>query len=95
MPGRNDTIRLRHMLDASRKAVKYLQRRTRKDLDTDEQLVLSLTRLLEILGEAAGKVSKEEQGVSSKIPWPQIVGMRNRLIHAYFDVDLDEVWKTV
>lgn len=95
MPRHNDSIRLRHMLDASSKAVKYLRRRTRKDLNTDEQLALSLTRLLEIIGEAAGKVSQEGQITSSKIPWPKIIGMRNRLIHAYFDVDLNEVWRTV
>ena len=91
----DDAARLRHMLDAALKAVEFIEGRNRGDLDTDEQLTLSLTRLLEIVGEAAGKVS--EQGCKScpEIPWPQVVGMRNRLIHGYFEVDLDEIWRTV
>jgi uncharacterized protein with HEPN domain len=50
---------------------------------------------IEIIGEAASKISKEKQTELSQIPWSQIIAMRNRLIHAYFDVDLDIVWKTV
>ena len=95
MPRHEDLVRLRHMLDAAQKAVKYAHGHSRKDLEADEPLVLSLTRLLEIFGEAAGKVSKEGQKTYSNIPWPQVVGMRNRLVHAYFDVDLDQIWETV
>jgi len=95
MPQREDSVRLRHMLDAAQKAVEFTQHRSRGDLNTDEQLAFSLTHLLEIVGEAAGKVSAESQKAYPKIPWPQIVGMRNRLIHAYFDIDLDEIWRTV
>ena len=95
MTRHDDRVRLRHMLDACLKAIKFLQHRTRKDLNNDEELVLALTRLLEIVGEAAGKVSKERRAASPKIPWLQIAGMRNRLIHACFDVDVDEVWRTV
>lgn len=95
MPRHEDWVRLRHMMDAAQKAVKYMRGRQREDLETDEPLVLSLTRLLEILGEAAGKVSKEGQKAFPNIPWPQVVGMRNRLIHAYFDVDLEQIWETV
>lgn len=95
MPQREDSVRIRHMLDAARKAMEFTQRRHRGDLDEDEQLTFSLTHLLEILGEAAGKVSTECQKASPQIPWPKIVGMRNRLIHAYFDVDLDEIWRTI
>lgn len=90
-----DGVRLRHMLEAAQKAVKYIRGHQRQDLELDEPLVLSLTRLLEILGEAAGKVSKEGQKACPEIPWPQVVGMRNRLIHAYFDVDLDQIWETL
>ena len=61
----------------------------------DRKLVLSLVRLVEVIGEAAGQVSKEFQTAHPEIPWPAIVGMRNRLIHAYFDIDLDRVWDTV
>ena len=95
MSQREDIIRIRHMLDAARKAAEFVRSRHRNDLDRDEQLAFSLTHLLEIIGEAAGKVSAESQKANPAIPWPKIVGMRNRLIHAYFDIDLDEIWRTV
>jgi uncharacterized protein with HEPN domain len=63
-------------------------------LDKDRKLVLSLVKELEIIGEAAGKVSADVRSQNSTIPWQDISGMRNRLIHAYFDVDLDTVWST-
>ncbi len=56
---------------------------------------MALTRCLEILGEAASKVSPETRLRFSSIPFAKIVSMRNRLIHAYFEVDLDVVWATV
>ena len=62
MTQHEDMVRLHHMLDAARKGVEFVQNRSRGDLDKDEQLTLSLTHLLEIIGEAAGKVSKEGQG---------------------------------
>lgn len=95
MPQREDSIRIQHMLDAAKEAVSFVRGKGRGDLDRDRKLLLSLTRLLEVIGEAAGKVSAESQKATTQIPWPKIIGMRNRLIHAYFDVDLDEIWKTV
>lgn len=58
-------------------------------------LVLSLVKSIEIIGEAASRVSKESRERSPEIPWAVIVAMRNRLIHAYYDVDLDRVWDTI
>jgi uncharacterized protein with HEPN domain len=58
-------------------------------------LVLSLVKDIEIVGEAAGKVSQETKNMGEKIPWQDIIDMRNHLIHAYFDVDLDIVWDTI
>ena len=95
MPQREDTVRLRHMLDAAQEAVSFVQGKKRGDLDTDRKLVLSLIRLVEIIGEAATQITKEFQGAHPALPWPLIVGMRNRLIHAYFDIDLDRIWDTV
>ena len=95
MPQREDSIRIQHMLDAAKEAVAFVQGKGRGDLDKDRKLLLSLTRLLEVIGEAARKVSAESQKATPQIPWPKVVGMRNRLIHAYFDVDLDEIWRTV
>ncbi|TAJ85253.1 DUF86 domain-containing protein [bacterium] len=71
------------MLDHAREAVSMVQGRTRTDLDTDRLLNLALVRLLEIIGEAAGRVAKEERDLYPDISWPEIVSLRNRLIHGY------------
>jgi len=83
------------MLDATNEALEFVQGKRRSDLDTDRKLVLSLIKDLEIIGEAAGKISIEVRSQCSAIPWQDIGGMRNRLIHAYFDIDLDVIWSTV
>lgn len=95
MPLLDDGLRLRHMLEAARKAVAFAEHRTRQDLDTDEQFALALTRLLEVIGEAAAAVSDTAREGSPAIPWRSIISTRNRLIHGYFDVDLDVVWSIV
>ena len=92
---RGDRLRLQHMLDAGREAVRFTQGKTRDDLDRDRVLALALVKLLEIVGEAASRVTTESQQAHPDIPWRDIVAMRNRLIHGYFDVDLDRVWDTV
>lgn len=92
---KDDTVRVRHMLDATREALSFVQGKTRDDLERDRQLVLSLIRLIEVIGEAAAQVTEGFQKSHPEIPWAVIVGMRNRLIHAYFDIDLDRVWDTV
>ena len=94
MPDREQT-RLRHMLDAARKARAFMEGRTRDDLDSDEMLMLAIVRLLEILGEAAKAVPYEIKQQRSDIPWRQISGTRDRLIHGYYSVDLDIVWMIV
>ena len=92
---KDDRIRLQHMLDAANEALTFIQGKIRTELDNDRMLVLSLIRELEIIGEAASKISAETRSQNTSIPWQDISGMRNRLIHAYFDVDLDTVWSTV
>jgi len=89
-----DRVRLRHMLDAALEIQQYVQSATRRDLDRDPKLVHSLVHLLEIIGEAANQVSAELREKTLDIPWFIIIGMRNRLIHAYFDIDLNVVWST-
>lgn len=95
MSRRESDIRLRHMLDYANEAVSLIQGRLRADLDTDRLLNLALVRLVEIVGEAAGRVSKDVQRQYPRIPWAQIVGMRNRLIHGYDFLDFDILWQTV
>ena len=90
-----DEDRIRHMLEAALKVTEFSRGRKRSDLEEDEKLTLSLVHLLEILGEAAGKVSPGFRQLHPEIPWNRVSGIRNRLIHGYFDVDLDIVWQTV
>ena len=90
-----DIIRLRHMLDAAREAVSFVAGKSRQELDDNRILVLSTVKDIEILGEAASKVSEEGRDACPEIPWRDIVAMRNRLIHGYFDINLDIVWHTV
>ena len=92
---KSDVIRLRHMFDATLKAVRFSKDKSRSDFNSDEQLILALVRLIEIIGEAACKVSEELTLRYSEIPWRKIIGTRNRLIHAYDDVDIDILWQIV
>jgi uncharacterized protein with HEPN domain len=92
---RQDEVRIKHMLDAATEAVAFSKGASRKQLESDRMLSLSLVRLLEVIGEAAQGVSQEGRQANQNIPWEQMVGMRNRLIHGYFDIDLDIVWQTV
>jgi len=89
----DDVVRLRHILDAIEAAQRFIQGRSRDDLDRDLMLLFALVRAIEIIGEAAAKVSDETRAAIA-LPWPAIVGMRNRLIHAYFDIDKDVLWAT-
>jgi uncharacterized protein with HEPN domain len=91
----NDSVRIHHILDAAREAVGFLEGRHRADLDTDRQLNLSLVQLLEIIGEAARGISPQFRDAHPELPWKSIIGMRDRLIHGYFDINLDVVWETV
>lgn len=83
------------MLEAAQEAQSFIQGKDRSALDTDRVLVLALVKLVEIIGEAAVSISKPTQAIYPQIPWSQIIGMRNRLIHAYHDVDKEIVWKTI
>lgn len=91
----DDRVRLRHMADAIEAALKFIEGRSRSELDADRMLVFALVRAVAIIGEAAVKLSSVGRAELPAVPWSNIVGMRNRLIHAYFDVDLDILWNTV
>lgn len=95
MCSKEDVVRMHHILDAAKEAVLFAQNKTRKSLDKNRMLVLSLVKDVEIIGEAATSVSKECREKYPEIPWRSLIGMRNRLIHAYFDINLDVVWQTV
>lgn len=95
MSNRDPQVSLRQMRDHSREALRMARDRVRGDLDSDRMLNLSLVRLLEIVGEAAGRVPTEERSKYPQIPWLELVGLRNRLIHGYDQVDFDVLWQIV
>ncbi len=76
-------------------AIAFASGRTRSDLKHDRQLLLALVKSIEIVGEAASQVTERTRAQMPDLPWPAIVAMRHRLVHAYFDVDADRVWDTV
>ena len=92
---KDDIIRLRHMLDAATEAESFIEGKNRNDLDRDRKLELALIKCAEIIGEAASSISKESRDNNPQVPWAEIIGMRNRLIHAYFEINLDILWKTL
>jgi uncharacterized protein with HEPN domain len=81
------------MVDAAEQVARFIAGRGREDLDTDEMLLFAVVRAIEIVGEAASKVSEETRAATPAIPWKVVVGMRNRIVHAYWDIDKDIVWK--
>ena len=81
-----DRIRLLHMVEASQAVLRFMAGRQRGDLQTDQMLLFAVLRAIEVIGEAANKVSEDVRVVDTSIPWKAIVGMRNRLIHAYFGI---------
>jgi uncharacterized protein with HEPN domain len=95
MTQHDPSVRLRHMLDNAREAIAMAAGRKREDLDRDRMLQLSLTHLVEIIGEAASRIEPEIRQQHHTIPWSKITGMRNRLIHGYDTIDLDVLWDTV
>jgi uncharacterized protein with HEPN domain len=95
MTQHDDTVRLHHMLDYASEAVDMLHGKERDDLKHDRMLQLALVRLVEIVGEAATRVSEEGQRRYSSLPWQHTRGMRNRLVHGYDKIDLDVLWDTI
>ena len=93
MSRRDDSVPMRHMLDPAREAVAMVRGRSRRDLDTDRMLQLALTRLVEIIREAAKRVTPEGRARFPYIPWQDAVTTRNRFIHGYDTIDYDIVWQ--
>ena len=95
MSRHDDSISMRQMLDHAREAVGIAASGSREDLDRDRILNLAPTRLIEIVGEAATRVTSAAQAEHPAIPWSQIIAMRNRVIHAYDEVDFDILWDVI
>jgi uncharacterized protein with HEPN domain len=83
------------MLDAAREAMAFAAGRVRAELDGDRQLTMALVKEIEIIGEAAYQMAESSRNEVPGIPWPDVIGMRHRLVHAYFEIRLDILWDTV
>ena len=91
----DDRIRLAHLREAAEKAILFSRATTRQGLQDDEVLRLAMTKLVEIVGEAAKQVSQPTRQAMPSVPWSAAARMRDRLVHHYFDIDLDILWATV
>lgn len=92
---KDDDLYLGHMLDMTRKAFDLSRGVTKEAFVVDEKLQLALVHLLQVIGEAARRVSSECQVEHPRIPWGAIVGMRHKVVHDYMGVDIEVVWDTV
>lgn len=95
MSSRDPMVRLLHMRDYAKKAMTMASGKKRTDLYEDEMLRLALTHLVELVGEAASQYPRDLQGQYPQIPWPKLVGMRNKLIHGYDFIDYDILWDAI
>jgi uncharacterized protein with HEPN domain len=86
---KDDLVYIGHMADTARKAASKVQGKTRSEYDQDENLRLALAHLIQVLGEAARRVSPAFQQAHPELPWKQIVGMRHKVVHDYLSVDFD------
>lgn len=94
-PEIEDRASLFDMLVFAREAMTFVRGRKRVDLDLDRGFLRALERVLELIGEAARRISLATREAYPAIPWKDIIGMRNIIAHEYCEVDLDEIWKTM
>lgn len=90
-----DRVRLLHMFDAARDALQFSVGRNRANLDADTMYRRAVIHCIQEIGEAAVRVSEPTRALVPELPWKQIVGMRNRLVHVYFSINLDLVWEVI
>lgn len=95
MNGSRDRKRLKHILDACREIERFTRGKSKDDFLQDRLLQRAIEKDLEIIGEAANQLSPETRSSYPSIPWQDIIGMRNILIHVYFEVDLETIWTTI
>jgi uncharacterized protein with HEPN domain len=92
MSDRDDRLPMHQMLEHAREAVEMIRGRPRAELGTNRMLQLALVHLVQVVGEAGTRVSREGQARHPDVPWSQAIGTRNRMVHGY---DYDVVWDTI
>ena len=91
----DDQTRIKHMIDSSLEAISFLGTISAEELADNRLVSNAIVRSIEIVGEAASQITKSFRDAHPQIPWEKIIGMRNRIVHAYFEVDYEMVWSTV
>ena len=89
-----DKLRLRHIIEATGHIADFINGVSKKEFENDYEKQSAVIRQFEIIGEAAGKLTSEFIKQRKEIDWPKVVGMRHKMIHDYFDVDVSIVWTT-
>ena len=92
---KDELVYVGHMLDKAHEALSLVRGKTRQDYDRDTALRLALTHLIQVIGEAARRVSSQFRERHPEIPWDAIAGMRSKIVHDYMNVDEDIVWDSV
>jgi uncharacterized protein with HEPN domain len=92
---RDDAVYLIHMLDTARKAAGKAHGLDLERFLADENLHLACVHRVQVIGEAASRVSAETRARHPQVPWRQVIGMRHRVVHDYLEVDLEIVWQVI
>ena len=92
---RNEGIYLNHVLDSINTIEKSIKNLSRKDFSNNKDILDATLRRIEVIGEAVKNISPETRKKYPKIEWKKIAGTRDVLIHAYFSIDIDLVWKII
>ena len=91
----DNPTRIKHIYDACKEIIQFTNNTSKTQFEDNRILAYASVHLIEIIGEAASLVTSELKQKYSTIPWKHLIGMRNRLIHGYFDIDLNIVWQTI
>lgn len=83
------------ILESCKKIASYTKEKTEEEFANDPKTIDAVIRNIEIVGEAASKIPQEARGKILQVPWKEVVAMRNKVIHEYFDINIPIVWETV
>ena len=95
MSKRNEKLYIKDILSAIKHIENYTEGISFEKFSDDQMIIDAVVRNFEIIGEAAQKISQKTKFSAPEIPWQDIVGMRNKIIHEYFGVDLEIIWRTI
>ena len=94
-PRKDYKLYLFDILESCKKIVSYTKGITEREFANDNKTIDAVIRNIEIIGEAANKIPREEREKIQQIPWKEVVAMRNKVVHEYFDVNVPIVWETI